>query len=139
MLGGLTYAGMANATCFPFSFGGMIVDCFFSVCRIPVFFSVASLVLLSVCAFAVDAPRDHLGESVSSYGQCSYGQLTFESKDQVRWDEGGNDLPRTESLSTIYRRLGGSQRPTLVNLLNLLGANGWELVQREDDTWTFKR
>jgi hypothetical protein len=84
---------MANAT-------------FFSVFRIPVFCSVASLVLLSVCALAIDDPRDLPGESVSSCGQFSYAQLTFESKDQVRWDEGGNDLPRTEVCRQFTGGLG---------------------------------
>lgn len=68
----------------------------------------------------------------------SYAQLTIKG-DSVTWDPGGNEIPRIETLPVTYRRLGGNQRPTLVNLLNVIGSDGWELVLANDNIWTFKK
>ena len=72
-------------------------------------------------------------------GSIAYAQLTIRGDDQVSWDPGGNDIPRVETLDVTYRRLGGTQRTTLVNLLNVVGRNGWELVEVTNNVWTFKR
>lgn len=63
----------------------------------------------------------------------------MQGEDQVTWDVGGNDLPRVRQLIAIYRDLGGRQRATAVNLLNVIGQQGWELVQSDGAVWTFKR
>lgn len=69
----------------------------------------------------------------------SYAVLTIQGEDRVTWDEGGSDLPRTRPLDAIYRELGGKQRATVVNLLNAIGEQEWQLVEINESSWTFIR
>lgn len=68
-----------------------------------------------------------------------YARLIQLGDQQFTWDAGGNNVPRTGSLRLIQRELGGNSRDTLVNLLNAIGSNGWELVQIEEGNYLFKR
>ena len=72
-------------------------------------------------------------------GTIAYAQLTIQGETQVTWDEGGNSIPRVDTLESTYRRLGGTQRSSVVNLLNAIGNSGWELVEVTSNVWTFKR
>lgn len=68
-----------------------------------------------------------------------YGRLTIDGE-SVSWQGGeSNAVLQTFSLETQYRRLGGGSTPTLTNLLNLLGNDGWELVIYDGIDWIFKR
>ena len=78
------------------------------------------------------------GNRVQQLDSISYAQLTIKGN-EVTWDPGGNEISRTDTLNVTYRRLGGNQRATLVNLLNVIGSDGWDLVQIENNVWTFKR
>jgi len=59
--------------------------------------------------------------------------------DQVTWLIGGNDRVRTETVKATYRRLGGNGRGSFADLLNQVGANGWNLVQKDGNNWIFSR
>jgi hypothetical protein len=92
---------------------------------------------MAVYSFAAStAPRQTDSEQANRF---SYAQLTIQENDQVTWDAGGNDLPRVRQLNALYRDLGGNQRATVMNLLNAIGQQGWELVQTDQATWTFKQ
>ena len=69
----------------------------------------------------------------------AYAQLTIQGENQAIWDEGGNAIPRVDTLDGTYRRLGGTSRTSVVNVLNAIGNNGWELVEVTSNVWTFKR
>ena len=68
---------------------------------------------------------------------------------RVRWLQGNQLLtPNFVNIEGLNRALnrGPAQRPTLGNLLNTIGDEGWELVQVRSDLrkgvleyWTFKR
>ena len=70
----------------------------------------------------------------------AYSQLTIDS-DQYTFDDGGLERPRSRNLSSLLRVLGSNERATYVNLLNAIGAQGWELVESDDsgNLVTFKR
>ncbi|MFK7770400.1 MAG: hypothetical protein AB8B55_24535 [Mariniblastus sp.] len=58
-----------------------------------------------------------------------YAQLT-ETNGVYVWQAGDTTVrPQNRSLRALYRELGGSRQDTLVNLLNRIGASGWELVE----------
>jgi len=59
--------------------------------------------------------------------------------DAVTWLIGGNDRVRTETVKATYRRLGGNGRGTFSDLLNQIGAGGWNLVQKDGNNWIFSR
>lgn len=68
-----------------------------------------------------------------------YGRLKIDG-DQVTWQAGEtNNFIRTFSLADQYRQLKGNSQPTLTNLLNVIGRDGWELVATDEVNWTFKR
>ncbi len=69
----------------------------------------------------------------------AYSQLTLESEDQFTFDEGGLQPPRTRTLTALMRFLESNERPTYINLLNAIGSRGWELVETQNNTVTFKR
>lgn len=77
----------------------------------------------------------------SSTDSFQYARLTVADKgEKVTWLTGGNDRVRTESLGRVFRRLGGNaSRIDLANLLDQIGSQGWQLVQRDGDTWIFMR
>ena len=65
---------------------------------------------------------------------------------QVIWNDGDRNLtPNFVSISALNRILSRrALRPTMANLLNTIGADGWELIEitpsnREINIWTFKR
>lgn len=87
---------------------------------------------------AVSSPTPvQIQDSTSGF---AYAQLTVEG-DEFIFDEGGLALPRARSMTALMRFLGSSQRPTYVNLLNAIGAQGWEIVESDTDASvvTFKR
>ncbi len=87
--------------------------------------------------YSIASPIQQRANVQEQAGGFSYAQLTIQG-DQVTWDIGGNDLPRQRNLNAVYRELNGEGRATTINLLNAIGANGWELVQVGDNVWTFK-
>jgi hypothetical protein len=98
---------------------------------------------LVVAPFANNAnATPQQGRTVSATG-FSYAQLTVSDDGQSTWDEGGNQIPQTRTLRALQRQLGNNQRTGLVNLLNAIGAQGWELVSNDIDgsqaVWNFKR
>lgn len=65
---------------------------------------------------------------------------------QVIWNDGDRNLtPNYVSISALNRILSRQAvRPTIANLLNTIGADGWELIgitqnTKDVSTWTFKR
>jgi hypothetical protein len=65
---------------------------------------------------------------------------------EVLWYDGDRNLtPNYVSISTLNKLLSRrALRPTLANLLNTIGGDGWEMISvvqntREINTWTFKR
>jgi hypothetical protein len=72
-------------------------------------------------------------------GTIAYAQLTIQGQDKVTWDEGGTSIPRVDTLAGTTNRLGGSPRASVVNLLNAIGNNGWELVEITSNVYTFQR
>lgn len=92
---------------------------------------------LTVYSYAVPVAPQQRPRVVATTHQ--FALLTVQSDQQVTWDDGGNDLPRTRTLNALYGELGGTQRPTLVNLLNVIGADRWSLVQTDQTNWTFQR
>ena len=65
---------------------------------------------------------------------------------QVIWNDGDRNLtPNYVSISALNRILSRrALRPTMANLLNTIGADGWELISitpnnNDVNTWTFKR
>ncbi len=108
--------------------------------RVFVLAVVLSAAGLSVYSLATPAlSQQSIRIPQQQVGVFAYAQLTIQGNEQVTWDEGGNDVPRVDTLDATYRRLGGNQRTSVVNLLNVVGGRGWELVQVSNNTWTFKR
>jgi len=70
----------------------------------------------------------------------AYAQLTVEGDDFL-FDQGGREIPRARSLTALMRFFGSSERPTYVNLLNAIGARGWEIVEVDtgESIVTFKQ
>ena len=68
-----------------------------------------------------------------------YAMLEVGENDTVTWLIGGNDRVRTESVKATYRRLGGKGRGSFSDLLNQIGSDGWNLVQKDGNTWIFSR
>ncbi len=60
------------------------------------------------------------------------GVYTFQAGDT-------NVRPQNRSLRALYRELGGRRQDTFVNLLNRIGASGWQLVETREDEGTFTR
>ena len=68
-----------------------------------------------------------------------YGRLRIDGA-EVTWQAGEtSNVVRTFSLPEQYRQLQGKSQPTLTNLLNVIGRDGWELVATDEVNWTFKR
>lgn len=107
-------------------------------------FSILAVLLigcgLAVYTFATPAlSQNSIRNQQQQIGTITYAQLTIQGDDKVTWDEGGSNVPRVASLDVTYRRLGGMQRTSVVNLLNVIGSSRWELVVANDNVWTFKR
>ncbi len=70
-----------------------------------------------------------------------YARLVV-SGENVTWAVGGTNLvPRQQTIAFTIRQLGGNRtsRANLANLLDVIGDNGWELVQVQESVWIFKR
>lgn len=65
--------------------------------------------------------------------------LTIDSDKDVTWAVGGNNRVVTESVSKAHSRLGGSGADGFIDLLNVIGSNGWNLVQKDGNVWIFTR
>lgn len=94
---------------------------------------------LAAYSFATPALSQPAVGSQQRTSSFVYAQLTVQGDNQVTFDDGGGNVPRVGTLDATYRRLGGSQRTSLVNLLNVIGRSGWELVVADGNVWTFKR
>ena len=68
-----------------------------------------------------------------------YAMLEIEDESNVTFRVGGVINVRTESLTATYRRLGGTDRGTFSDLLDQIGSAGWQLIQKEGNTWIFSR
>ena len=102
--------------------------------------SFAGLALV-VAAIANNANATPQRSGTVSTTGFSYAQLTVSAEGQLTWDDGGNQIPQTRTLRALQRQLGNNQRTGMVNLLNAIGAQGWELVSNDDGqtVWNFKR
>jgi hypothetical protein len=68
-----------------------------------------------------------------------YARLAVDG-DLASFQAGENNLDlEVLGIEDLYRRLGGSFRPNVTNLLNQIGREGWELVVIDDGVWVFKR
>ena len=77
---------------------------------------------------------------VSNNRTFEYAVLTISDAETFVFNEGESNIaPRALELRILYSRLGGTSRPTLSNLLNVIGSRGWELVSVDDQIWTFIR
>jgi hypothetical protein len=78
--------------------------------------------------------------SASTATAWEYARLIIDQDENATWHAGVmNRNPQTFSIDVQYSRLGGSSRANVVNLLNEIGNDGWELVTTDDATYTFKR
>lgn len=77
-----------------------------------------------------------------------HGDFILNGKDSVavKWIEGDKNItPQATTIGILISRISRrSERPTMANLLNAVGANGWELVNVIDHStdvrsWTFIR
>ncbi len=85
----------------------------------------------------VSTVESPVSKSATVFG---YARLIIDENDNATWHDGVmNRLPQTYSVDALYRRLGGSSRANVVNLLNEIGNDGWELVTTDEATYTFKR
>ncbi len=68
-----------------------------------------------------------------------FARLRVETDGRVTWLVGGEVNPRTESVRELFRRLGGRQNGTFSDLLNQIGAGGWQLAETSGNIWVFTR
>ena len=107
-------------------------------------FGIAALIFAT--AFAVQTFQQHSVEAQASQqtqnaqsaSAVEYAVLEVDG-DNVTWKVSGNQIQRTESIKSAYRRLGGSNRGTFADLLDEIGSSGWELVQVQSSNWIFTR
>lgn len=92
---------------------------------------------LSVYAAPQDGQRVQSDRLTSTSWQ--YAMLAVDGE-LASFQAGENNLElEVLGVEDLYRRLGGTFRPNLTNLLNLIGRQGWELVVIEEGVYTFKR
>lgn len=96
---------------------------------------------LSIYAFSSPSVATPIPQQQQQSG-FAYATLSINGATYV-FDQGGLQAPREYTLTTLLRSLDSRQRPSLVNLLNSIGEQGWELVIREQTNsrqmWIFKR
>ena len=70
-----------------------------------------------------------------------YAILEVQDDDNVTFRVGGiaESQLRTESVRTTYRRLGGQDRGTFADLLNQIGSEGWNLIEKDGNLYIFSR
>ena len=68
-----------------------------------------------------------------------FAVLDFDGQNNVTWRIGGVVNPRTEPIRTTFRRLGGEGRGTFADLLNQIGLEGWNLIEKDSNLWIFSR
>lgn len=96
------------------------------------------LLFASLVTLAVAQDRERGGRKE---GQViwEYARLAVDG-DLASFQAGENNLDlEVLGIEDLYRRLGGSFRPNVTNLLNLIGRDGWELVVVDEGVWVFKR
>jgi len=104
----------------------------------------AVLTLLAVAAMLAEAQntsnqKDAPVSAVQARPSWEYARLVLNDS-VAAWQAGETNVdPEALRLEPLYRRLGGTFRPNLTNLLNLVGRDGWELVSTDETVWTFKR
>ena len=102
-------------------------------------------VLIFAALFATQMMQQDRVEAQQSNNQAQsdqsieYARLEVNDTDQVTWRLGGVINPRTETVTTTYRRLGGQGRGTFADLLDQIGSEGWNLVQKDGNLWIFSR
>lgn len=103
----------------------------------------ATLIGMVLCGCFLLAPAAaNQGSQQEEFNQAivfEYATLSTAQNGNFVFDVGGEVLPRTLSLNALFVELGGKGRPTFANLLNEIGADGWELIQVTDAGWLFKR
>ena len=116
-------------------------------------FIVFTLLLGAVIVMANSTVGQDRGTQQDEGPTFEYAQLVIQGdaildaqNARVVWNEGDRNLtPNFISLSALNRLLSRQgQRPTLANLLNSIGNNGWELItvdrsERDITAWTFIR
>jgi len=109
-------------------------------------FGIAALIIAA--AFAVQMFQQTQAEArqpttrlqtQSTSPAVEFARLEIVEEDAVTWLIGGNDPVRTESVRETYRRLGGTGRGSFSDLLNQIGSDGWNLIDREGNFWIFSR
>ena len=101
---------------------------------LALFFVVCSIVPTSVASKSATASTPSVEQT-----EWDYARLITDGE-SVSWHAGEMNVePQIFTLETQYRRLGGRSRPNLVNLLNQIGSDGWELIVTDEVYWTFKR
>ena len=97
-------------------------------------FVVCSIVPPSVASNGASASTQSVQQT-----EWDYARLITDGE-SVSWHAGEMNVePQIFTLETQYRRLGGRSRPNVVNLLNQIGSDGWELIVTDEINWTFKR
>ncbi len=99
-----------------------------------------TIAVVAVALLWSTTPRvESAQRNVQSPSGWEYARLIVDL-DGVTWDPGGVNTPRVRTMAAAINDQGaGGLKATLANLLNAIGANGWELVQVEGDAWIFKR
>ncbi len=90
---------------------------------------------LGLCLYTYAKPGFATPQQQVRAAEVSYAQLTIKG-DQYTWDVGGNEVPRARTLNGLIRFLGKRDKPTFVNLLNALSAQGWNVIGSFDRDFT---
>ena len=110
------------------------------VCGLTGFFLVAwSLGIVPVDGKSVVA-QEAAQEQAQPAG-FQYAELRINGNQYVFDISGNRVIPRQFDLNSLYRFLGGRQRPSFVNVLGKIGDDGWQLIDVSPDrkTYTFAR
>jgi hypothetical protein len=86
---------------------------------------------VAVVLFAIAGCARHPPSAAYEYGQLYHKwDRNFESQNIARWEVAESSV-EGRTLPDVYRRLGGKKpddKVALLEVLNVLGASGWELV-----------
>lgn len=87
----------------------------------------------------VQVEAQQSSDATPSVQAVEYAMLDVEGENSVTWRIGGVVNERTETVRATYLRLGGQGRGTFSDLLDQIGAGGWNLIQEDGGRWIFSR
>ena len=111
-------------------------------------FAITALVVAATFAIQLLQPNQPLqstaqaqvaAKAAAKVAAIEFARLDYQDEDNVTWLIGGNVRVRTESVKATYRRLGGKGQGSFSDLLNQIGSDGWNLLQKDGNVWIFSR